>query len=180
MSGTNRTAFRRIDYIRIFKMSPYLKRVMGALVLVSIALPSTSYAASSAPPPPPVPPIAVEDAGTPGDKSSNKPANEIPEYPVSPFPMKNKLACFAPPPAKYGYGDGWILFENMGPGTLTVGETIKITILPGGRVLSYVLPYDIPPHSGIFLKAYPAGEAGVSCTFTATPHPGPRVGAPHP
>lgn len=148
---------------------------MGALILVFIALPNISYAASSAPP---TAPIAVDDAGTPGDTPRFNSANEIPEYPVSLFPMKNKLICLKPPATKSGFGSGFVLLENMGPGTLTKGSTIKIVILPSGRVISFTLPYDLPPHTGIFHKAYPGGITGGSCTFTATPHPKSRI--PHP
>ena len=131
------------------------KRAAGALLLLALALSGAANAASDH--------VIVSSAPHhPHDATD-------PTFGFQPIIHKNKLSCEDAP----GAAPGAIMFDNWGPGTLTVGMIVKVVIQPTGRVISYTLPYDLPPMNGVmWYNAYPPGIEGVTCTFTATPNPG--------
>ena len=161
-------------------MLPFTTRAAGAASLLVIALCGFAYAGDAVVPPtstPPIDPAAAAFPGPAGDGAFAHRQEKVAELTTSPFVRKNRLIC-----GDGGAGTpGSILFDNEGPGTLTIGMTVKVVIQPTGKVISYVLPYDLPPHTGvIWYDAYRPGTANVTCAFTATAHEGERTGTPHP
>ena len=155
-------------------MSFSFKRAVGALALLVIAFPGICNAAGSAPPPVSPP---VDSHHNSSDSTSPSTVSALAGARTYTFLGKTKLACFDAP----SVAPGAIIFETDGPGTLTLGMTIKVVIQPTGKIINYVLPYDLPPQNGVILyDAYPPGSTTqvVTCTVTATPHPGPRIGKP--
>ena len=170
-------------------MSSFLKRAAGALSLLVFAMPGICIAADNGSGPPTTtasPPATSEPSVAPaGDEHHNSNSDtsamtaDASKGPKTfTFFGKNKLACFNTP----NIAPGSIAFENDGPGDLTVGMVIKVVIQPTGKIISYVLPYDVPAKSGvIWYDAYPpdSTSAVVTCTVTAT-HVARHMTKPHP
>ena len=149
-------------------MSFSFKRAVGALALLVIAFPGICDAAGSAPPP----------ASPPVDSHHNNASDSTPPSAVTTFAFvrKNKLGCFNVPDA----APGAVAFDNEGPGTLTIGTKITVVLQPTGKIIIYVLPFEMPPMTGMILYgAYSPDSTTqvVTCTVTATP-PKPRLGKP--
>jgi hypothetical protein len=189
MSAPTEAASRRIDALGIPDMSSSVKRAAGALSLLVFTMPGICVAADNGSAPPTTtasPPATSEPSIAPtGDEHRNSNADTSAMTAGTSngpktftFFGKNKLACFDAP----GFAPGAILYENDGPGDLTIGTTIKVVIQPTGKIISYVLPYDVPAKSGVILyDAYPPDSttAVVTCTVTAS-HPARHMTKPKP